>query len=89
MANVALWGAIYADVPALKVPKQGGGEATFYEVSGSQTITENDTYDVSSLATVVVAVSGGSIPDGDNLGYGLSDRTLPMVGVGQVGYAEL
>lgn len=25
--------------------------------------------------------------DGDNLGYGLSDRTLPMVGVGQVGYA--
>ena len=31
-----------------------------------------------------------SLPaDGDNLGYGLSDRTLPMVGVGQVGYAEL
>lgn len=31
--------------------------------------------------------SGGT--DGDNLGYGLSDRTLPMVGVGQFGYAEL
>ena len=59
MANVALWGAVYADVPALKVPKQGGGEATFYEVSGSQTITDNGTYNVSSLASVTVNVSGG------------------------------
>ena len=27
--------------------------------------------------------------DGDNIGYGLTDNTLPIVGVGQVGYAEI
>ena len=26
---------------------------------------------------------------GDSLTYGLTDRTAPIVGVGQVGYAEL
>ena len=32
-------------------------------VSGSQTITTNDTYDVTNLASVVVDVQGGSTPD--------------------------
>ena len=28
-------------------------------------------------------------PDGDNLGYGITDGTLPIVGVGKVGSAEI
>lgn len=59
MANITLLGASYSDVPAVKLPKTGGGEATFYEVNGSQEFTENGTFDVSALAQVVVNVAGG------------------------------
>ena len=31
----------------------------------------------------------GTIVDGDSIGYGLTDRTLPLIGVGQVGYAVI
>ena len=31
MANVTLWGASYTDVPAIEVPKTGGGQATFVD----------------------------------------------------------
>lgn len=34
MANVTLWGGSYPDVPALKVPQTGGGEALFADTSG-------------------------------------------------------
>lgn len=34
MANVTLWGASYADVPAVVLPKTGGGTVTFYENGG-------------------------------------------------------
>lgn len=62
MANVTLWGASYSNVPAIDVPKTGGGTNTFYEVSGSQSITENGTYDVTTKASVTVDVpqEGGS-----------------------------
>ena len=60
MANISLFGANYTDVPAVDLPKTGGGTARFHEVSGSQTITQNNTYDVTNLAQVVVSVSGGS-----------------------------
>lgn len=60
MANVTLWGASYTDVPAVDLPKTGGGTARFWDAV-----------------------------EGDALTYGLTDRTLPMVGVGQVGYAEI
>ena len=33
MANVALWGAVYADVPQVLLPKNGGGTATFTDVT--------------------------------------------------------
>lgn len=33
MANVSLWGASYSNVPALQVPKTGGGTASFFDVS--------------------------------------------------------
>ena len=57
--NVTVAGASYSDVPSVVLPKTGGGSATFYDVSGSQTITTNNTYDVTTLAQVIVAVSGG------------------------------
>lgn len=57
--NITLLGASYSDVPAVTLPQTGGGTATFYDDVGSQTYTENGTYDVTGLATAVVNVSGG------------------------------
>lgn len=34
MANITLWGASYSDVPAIALPKTGGGTVTFYENGG-------------------------------------------------------
>ena len=61
MANpsISLLGATYSDVSGVSLPKQGGGTATFPYVEGSQTITTNNTYDVTNLAQVIVNVSGG------------------------------
>ena len=42
-------------------------------VSGSQTVTENDTYDVTNLATLVVNVSGGG---GSSVAVGTKTATL-------------
>lgn len=58
--NISLLGANYPSVSGVKLPKQGGGTATFPWVEGSQTITSNQTVDVTNLAEVVVNVSGGS-----------------------------
>ncbi|MBO7667047.1 MAG: hypothetical protein J6T26_01170 [Firmicutes bacterium] len=57
--NINLLGDVYPSVAGVTLPKQGGGTATFPWVEGSQTITSNNTYDVTSLASVVVNVSGG------------------------------
>lgn len=56
--NITLLGATYSGVSGVQLPKQGGGTATFPYVEGSQTITENNTYDVTNLEEVVVNVSG-------------------------------
>jgi len=58
--NITLLGATYSGVSGVSLPKQGGGTATFPWVEGSDTKTENGTYDVTNLAEVVVNVSGGS-----------------------------
>ena len=57
--NISLLGAVYPSVAGVTLPKQGGGTATFPWVEGSQTVTENDTYNVTNLAQLVVNVSGG------------------------------
>lgn len=57
--DISLLGAVYSDVSGVTLPKSGGGMATFPFVEGSQTITTNNTYDVTNLAQVIVNVAGG------------------------------
>lgn len=58
--NLTLWdGSQFNNVPSVKLPKTGGGLAEFFDVGGSQSITSNGTYDVTTLAEVDVNVSGG------------------------------
>lgn len=57
--NISLLGANYSGVAGVTLPKQGGGTATFPWVEGSETKTQNGTYDVTNLAELVVNVSGG------------------------------
>ena len=59
MSDITIAGATFSDVTKIQIPKSGSGTAEFLEVSGSQEITQNDTYDVSALAQVVVNVAGG------------------------------
>ena len=65
MANVSLWGAVYADVPTVLLPKQGGGTAAF-----------DDTTIASNAATAADIISGklawvnGSLVTGTGSGGG-------------------
>lgn len=58
MANVSLWGATYNNVPAVTLPTTNG-TATFYEESGTLSITTNGTHSVQGYENVDVNVSGG------------------------------
>lgn len=58
MANIKINNAEYNDVPRLDVPTQSGGVASFYEESGSLSITENGSYDVKTIESVNVDVEG-------------------------------
>ena len=51
--------------------------------TSQQIITADEGY--TGLGTVTV----NALIDGDSLTYGWTDRTAPIVGVGQVGYVEL
>lgn len=57
--NISLLNATYSAVAGVTLPKSGGGTATFPWVEGSETKTQNGTYDVTTLAQLVVNVSGG------------------------------
>ena len=57
--NISLLGAVYPEVSGVTLPKQGGGTASFPWVEGSETKTQNGTYDVTNLAQLIVNVSGG------------------------------
>lgn len=69
MANITLLGASYTDVPAVDLPKTGGGTVRFYEDEPSdlttKTITLNGTYDpeddnADGYSEVTVNVQGGA-----------------------------
>ncbi len=57
--NINVWGATYNGVTGVTLPVSGGGTATFPWVEGSETKTQNGTYDVTNLAQLVVNVAGG------------------------------
>ena len=57
--NISLLGATYSGVAGVTLPTSGGGTATFPWVEGSETKTQNGTYDVTNLAEIIVNVAGG------------------------------
>lgn len=70
MANITLWGASYTGVPAVTLPKTGGGTVTFYEDGGggggaSQAIYTGTSAPSASLGEdgdiYIHADSGGSL----------------------------
>ena len=66
-------------------------------VYGSQTLIDltGDTVSVSDVVSGVTfhlrdgSIGTGTIINGNNLEYGLTDGTLPLVGVAEIGYAEV
>ena len=76
-----------ANNPYVNQVKLGDG-TTIIDISGD-TVTPADvtvgvTFHLKSGAT-----GAGTLANGDNLEYGLTDRTLPIAGVGQAGYMVL
>ena len=68
MANITLWGASYSDVPAVTLPKTGGGTVTFYENGGGgggQSIYSGTSAPSSSLGSdgdlYMLMQSGGTV----------------------------
>ena len=86
--NITLLGASYSDVPAVMLPKTGGGTARFDDASVTTAIEA----DVAAGKIFLLADgslgtgtgSGGTLPDGDNLGYG---SAAAIVGSAIVGTA--
>ena len=55
MADVTLMGASYQDVPAVELPKTGGGICTFYEATDGNSIEYGITDGTLPLAGVAKA----------------------------------
>ena len=56
---------------------------------------ENDTVTISDVVSGVTfhlrdgSIGTGTIANGNNLEYGITDGTIPRVGIAKVGYAEI
>lgn len=91
--SITLLGATYTGVPAVTLPKTGGGTATFTEVTDTTAVASDVAsgkyfYTAGGVKTEGTG-SGGTYPDGNNMEYGLTDGTLPLVGVAKVGSAVI
>lgn len=82
--NISLLGATYPSVAGVTLPKSGGGTATFPWVEGSETKTQNGTYDVTKLAQLVVNVTGG----GSGIGTLLSTTSLGTISTSSTSAAD-
>ena len=82
--NITLLGASYTDVPAVQLPKTGGGTAQFDDTTDADAvaadITQGKTAYVKGVKLVGTGEGGGV--DGDDIAYGVA-----LVGSAQVGYA--
>lgn len=88
--DITLLGASYSAVPAVLLPKTGGGTARFDDTTDADALAS----DIATGKTAYVngvkltgTGSGGGV-DGDDLAYG-GDNTDPIVGLGQAGYAVI
>ena len=72
--NITLLGASYSDVPAVMLPKTGGGFARFDDATPTTAVdgdvAQGKIYLRADGSLGTGTGSGGSLPDGDNLGYG-------------------
>ena len=62
--------------------------ATLIDLTGD-TVTVSDVVSGVTFHLRDGTTASGTIPNGDNLEYGLTDGTLPIVGVAVVGSAEI
>ena len=85
--NITLLGASYSAVPAVVLPKTGGGVARFDDASIT-TATASDVLQgklfLSADGTITTGTSSGGGVDGDNLAYGASLVGSAIVGTAVV-----
>lgn len=81
--NITLMGASYSAVPAVTLPKTGGGTASFTDVTDT-TATAADvaqgSYFYTSAGVRTVGTSQGGGTDGDDLAYGTNYVGAAVVG---------
>lgn len=82
--SITLQGATYQDVPAVDLPKTGGGTARFTDVTPTTATADKMMQGYGAFGADGVWFDG-TIEDGDNLGYGVSN----LVGSAIVGTSTL
>ena len=86
--NVTLWGSSYSNVPALTVPQTGGGTALFTDTSPT-TAVASDVRQGEIFFLSDGTQETGTMVNGNNLEYGITDGTVPRAGIAKAGYAEI
>lgn len=87
--NITLLGASYSDVPAVTLPKTGGGSALFTDVSDTTALVGDvvaGTYFYTSDGVRREGTGSGGGVDGDDLEYGAQGS---LVGSALVGTATV
>ncbi|MBR6207008.1 MAG: hypothetical protein IKQ73_07590 [Oscillospiraceae bacterium] len=89
--NITLLGASYSDVPAVTLPKTGGGTALFADPSGVTAVPSDvaqGKYFIDASGELKPGTSsGGGAPDGNLLAYG--SATPAKVGLAKVGLTKV
>ena len=70
--SITLQGATYQDVPAVDLPKTGGGTARFTDVTPTTATADKMMQGYGAFGANGVWFDG-TIIDGDNIGYGVSN----------------